>query len=136
MGQRLPPGERHQPARSGEAGFTLMELVLVLFIVGLLAAIAVPNISDALTRGRETALIEDLSVMRRALDDFHADRAEYPESLETLVEEKYLKFIPPDPVAEGDSGWQLSLDPDEGGVTDVRSSSARPGLNGKPYEEW
>ncbi len=126
---------RSGTGRAREAGFTLMELVVVLFIVGLLAAIAVPNVYGALQRAREAALLENLDVMRRSIDDFYGDRAAYPDSLGVLVDERYLRFVPKDPVGGEDMEWTLIAAP-EGGIMDVRSSAEGTGLNGKPYSEW
>lgn len=126
---------KSQPGRA-TAGFTLMELVVVLFIIGLLAAIAAPNISGAIQRGREAALLENLAVMRRSIDDFHADRSAYPATLEVLVDERYLRFVPDDPVAEKDAGWRLIYDERGAGVIDIHSTSDDMGQNGVPYREW
>ena len=129
MGQKLRTG-RH------DAGFTLVELVIVLFIVGLLAALAVPSVSGAITRGQEAALVENLTVMRRALDDYYADKGIYPESLQTLVEQNYISFVPIDPIAGEDVPWMIMQDLDVGGVSDVRSSADGTGTNGVAYQEW
>ena len=119
-----------------EAGFTLMELVIVLFIVALIAAIAVPNVSASLKRAQETALMQNLSVMRQAIGDYHADRAEWPDALTDLVETRYIRFVPDDTVAEDGAGWAV-VNADEGdGITDVRSTSSDIGSNGVPYSEW
>ena len=107
----------------------------MLAIGGLLAAIAVPSVQGAITRAEEAALREDLSVMRRALDDHFADTGAYPEDLETLVERRYLRFVPDDPVAPEGAGWDV-VEGEEGGVADVRSTSAAPGTDGRPYAEW
>ena len=107
----------------------------MLTIVGLLAAVAVPSVQGAITRAEEAALRENLSVMRRALDDHFADTGAYPADLETLVERRYLRFVPDDPVAPDGAGWG-TVEGEEGGVADVRSTSAEPGTNERPYAEW
>ncbi len=119
-----------------EAGFTLMELVVVLFIVALLAALAVPSVSRSLKRAEETALTQNLTVMRQAIDDYRADRAEWPETLTALVEERYIRFIPEDPVAGDEAQWAVVEAEEQPGITDVRSTSSDIGLNGIPYSEW
>ncbi|WP_181868901.1 type II secretion system protein [Yoonia sediminilitoris] len=129
MGHRLRIGRR-------DAGFTLIELVVVLFIVGLLAAIAVPSVSGALVRAREAALIENLSVMRRAIDDYRGDLGLYPPDLGTLAEARYISIVPDDPVAGEDVDWLVIEDQDEGGVRDVRSAATGVGTNGVAYREW
>ena len=113
-----------------------MELVLVMFILGLLAAIAVPNISSSIQRAREAALIENLTVMRRAIGDYFADRAVYPDTLDALVAARYIQFVPEDPVAEPEDGWRTVAHPELGGIWEVRSTSDKEGLNGVRYSEW
>ena len=119
-----------------EAGFTLMELVVVLFIVALLAALAVPSVSRSLKRAEETALEQNLSVMRQAIDDYRADRAEWPENLSDLVEARYIRFIPEDPVAGEDVPWAVVGAEDGSGIADIRSTSSEIGLNGVAYNQW
>ena len=119
-----------------DAGFTLAELVIVVLIVGLLAALAVPNVSGAIMRAKETALLENLRVMRNAIDDYHADKAAYPETLSDLVTQRYITAIPDDPVAGEDTPWFLIYDLDQGGVHDVRSAADGVGSNGIAYREW
>lgn len=107
----------------------------MLFIVALLAAIAVPNIQGSITRAREASLTENLSVMRRAIDAYHADRGAYPESLAALVEERYIRFVPEDPIGGEAIAWRVIAD-DEGGVRDVQSGADGIGTNGIAYGEW
>ena len=121
--------------RRGEAGYTMAELLIVLMIVGLIAALAVPNIGGAVKRAEETALRENLAVMRQALDDYVADRGAGPDMLSDLVEQKYVRFIPDDPVAGPDAPWRLVTD-DAGDIVDIHSSSDERGSNDKPYSEW
>ena len=121
--------------RRREAGFTLMELVVVLFIVALLAALAVPAVSRSLTRAEETALRQNLSVLRTAIDDYRADRAEWPADLAALVDARYIRAVPEDPVT-GDRNWILDDADEENGIDDVRSASSEIGLDGVPYSEW
>jgi type II secretory pathway pseudopilin PulG len=104
-------------------------------ILGLLAAVAAPQLMGVVTRAEEAALRENLSVMRRALDDHFADTGGYPEDLATLVERRYIRFVPDDPVAPEDAGWDVVAH-DEGGVADIRSTSDEPGTDGRPYSEW
>lgn len=129
MGQQLRSGKRAD-------GFTLMELVLVLFIVGLLAAIAIPNVSGSLTRAREAALIENLAVIRRAIDHYYSDKGVYPENMTVLVDDRYIQFIPDDPVAGEDIDWVLEMDQTAGGLRDVRSAAPGTGTNGVSYSAW
>ncbi len=123
-------------------GFTLIELVIVMTIIGILATIAVPSYKRSTIKARESVLMEDLYLMRRAIDAYFADRAKYPESLAELVEAKYLRGIPNDPFT-GNPDWEC-LPPEasgegdvvEGGCFDPRSISDLIGLNNIPYREW
>ena len=125
-------------------GFTLIELLIVVSIIGILAAITVPSYQRHTIKARETVLMEDLYQMRQAIDAYFADKAQYPDSLEDLVTQKYLRAIPRDPWTERTDTWIVvppeslpdSGDLAEGGVFDVRSGSKLIGLNGKPYNEW
>ncbi len=94
-------------------------------------------------RAREVVLMEDLYQMRQNIDAFYADRARYPDSLDELVNERYLRSIPRDPITQRTDTWE-TVSPESGsdgelapgGVFDVRSGSERVGLNGIPYSEW
>jgi len=124
-------------------GFTLIELMIVMAILGILAAIAAPNIRVHSIRAREAVLLEDLYLMRQNIDAFFADRARYPDNLQELVAERYLRDIPRDPFTRSDTTWE-AIPPEAGsdgelapgGVYNVRSGSDLVGLNGIPYNEW
>ena len=119
-------------------GFTLIELLVVLGIVALLLTLAVPRFFPSVDRTRETILAENLRTMRAVIDQFHADTGRYPESLEQLVDKKYLPRLPFDPVADSDAVWVIvpPEDPSRGNVYDIRSGAEGKGRNGKPYSEW
>lgn len=126
-----------------QKGFTLIELLIVMTIVGILASIAVPSYQRSLIKAREAVLMEDLYQMRRAIDAYFADTLRYPDSLEELVDRKYLRDIPRDPVTDSVDTWELTPPTPtiegelaEGGVEDVHSGSDLVGLNGIPYREW
>ncbi|MGO9546071.1 MAG: type II secretion system protein [Rhodomicrobium sp.] len=121
--------------RRGSHGFTLIEMVIVLAIIGILASIVAPLIMSALTRAREATLQQDLKVMRKLIDDYYGDKGVFPPSLQALAEKGYLRTIPADPVNGNRAEWKTVLDKD-GGISDVHSLSAERGANGIPYADW
>ena len=124
-------------------GFTLLELMIVLSLIVLLASIGLMQYRSTVQRGREAVLAENLYRMRDAIDQFHVDKGKYPVDLSELVSAGYLRSIPLDPMTNSAESWQLvPAEPDpsnpsaEPGVYDVKSSSERVGLDGRPYTEW
>jgi general secretion pathway protein G len=139
--------------RKRQSGFTLIELIVVVTIIGILAAVAVSNVKWAQTKARESALRHDLFEMRKSIDDYYADNQKYPESLQTLAEKKYLRAVPKDPItgkadweevqnSPGDSSDAASVptDPDAAaaapGIYDVHSQAPGVGLDGSAYKTW
>ena len=126
-----------------QGGFTLIELMIVMTILGILMTIAVPSYKHSVIKARETALAESLYQMRQSIDAYLADRARYPDSLDSLVEARYLRSVPVDPFTQSADTWE-TVPPEpledgelaEGGVFDVFSGSDMVGLNGVPYSEW
>ena len=119
-------------------GFTLIELLVVMTIIAVLLTIAVPRYFHALERSRETVLRQDLSVMREAIDKHFGDYSQYPDSLVALVERRYIRAIPIDPITKSADGWQVvvSEDPDHPGIRDLHSSAEGNASDGTPYKEW
>ena len=120
------------------AGFTLVELMVVLAIIALLVSIVAPRYVGRVARAEETVLRENLALMRDALDKHYSDAGRYPESLEDLVAKRYLRSIPVDPVTQSSTTWVVvpPADPEKTGVYDVHSGAQGAGPSGKPYVEW
>ncbi|HKW86943.1 MAG TPA: prepilin-type N-terminal cleavage/methylation domain-containing protein [Nitrospiraceae bacterium] len=137
MARSIATGEwqRRQPD-----GFTILELMIVVSIVGILATLAVPSYQASVLRARETALRHDLFTIRDLLDQHRADQGKYPGSLQALVSAGYLRKIPADPFTASTTTWQEITEPAvggvEGGVFDVFSGSDLVGTNGMPYNQW
>ncbi len=119
-----------------EKGFTLVELMIVVSIVGILATIAAPSYQSSLIKAKETVLRQDLFTLRELLDHHRADQGKYPPSLDGLVTAGYLRAIPTDPFTNSSRSWQEISEPTEGGIFDVYSGSDLVGTNGTPYNKW
>lgn len=124
-----------QPSRG--PGFTLIELLVVLAIVALLLTLAVPRYFQSIDRSKETILIENLRVTRETIDKFYGDTGRYPDSLEELVEKKYLRALPSDPVTERMDTWVLEPPSDgaKGNVYNLKSGASGSTHDGKPFSE-
>jgi general secretion pathway protein G len=123
-------------------GFTFIELVMVITILGTLIAIAIPVYRAQILASKESVLEHNLAIIRERIDQYKADRDEYPASLAALVEAGYLREIPEDPML-GRAEWEevfAEFDPErpeqEPGIYDVHSLSGGVGSNGTPYSEW
>jgi len=134
-----------------DSGFTLLELLVVMTIIGILAAIAVPALRDSPQRAREAALREDLFTLRSTIDQYHGDKGAYPPDLQTLVSAGYIRKIPLDPMTKSADTWVLAFEepatgaegappaPDQStspGITDVHSGSSEKALDGTLYKDW
>jgi len=132
-------GELRRAPRGGTPpGFTLIELLVVMAIIATLLTIAVPRYFRSLQRSREAVLHQDLATLRESIDKFYGDTGKFPPTLATLVERRYLRAIPVDPIARSAEKWVVvsSDDPDDGGVKDVKSGAEGQGENGVPYAAW
>ena len=118
-------------------GFTLIELLVVIAIIATLLAIAVPRYFNSLDRAREAVLKENLALMRDALQKYYSDKGKYPETLDELERDKYLRRIPMDPITGTVSTWIGVPAPEpEKGVADVRSGAPGKTSDGAAYSEW
>jgi general secretion pathway protein G len=146
-GDRVPREGRPGASDSQHRGFTLIELIIVVAIIGVLATIAVPAMRTAPQRAKEAALKEDLFTIRSCIDQFHGDRGRYPTSWDELVSMGYLRMVPVDPVTRSKDTWvavyeETTEENDERdkeqaqGVIDVHSGSPDTALDGSKYAEW
>src|SRR3954468_12774447 len=119
-------------------GFTLIELLVVMAIIALLLTIALPRYWHSTDRAKESVLKQDLAQMRIAIDQYYADRGKYPDRLEDLVEKKYLRTVPRDPLTESTATWVV-VSPSEataGAVYDIKSGASGTASDGRNYSEW
>jgi len=137
------PGRARRGWSSWNAGFTLIELLVVMAIIVILAGATLGLYTNSITKASEAALKQDLFLMREALDQYYADKNKYPPTLDTLVDEKYLRSIPDDPFTRSADTWETELsEPEPGnpsaelGIEDVKSGSDKTALDGSLYSEW
>ena len=134
MGWRIVIGNSQN---KNSQGFTFIELMVVMAVIATIIAIAMQRYFDGLQRTKETALKQNLKEMRDAIDHYHADKGVYPATLQTMVAERYLRFIPDDPISETADTWQIIGTPDNTNrVYDVTSGAAGVDSNGVAYSSW
>jgi general secretion pathway protein G len=136
------------PTRSGRTsrllrqGFTLIEMMIVMAIIVILIAVAVPFYQKAITRAKESVLHNNLMAMRNAIDEYSFDKQKAPSSLQDLVKDGYLRDVPKDPIAQSND-WKIimedagqAVNSAEPGIFDIRSTSGKIGLDGTHYSDW
>jgi general secretion pathway protein G len=127
-----------------EGGWTLIELMVVISLIMILSSIALASYRNSITHAKEAALRSDLMLMRDAIDQYYADKGKYPESLDALVSESYLRTVPKDPFTESTTTWQTTeADAPPGtvsttspGIFEVKSGSPLNALDGSRYADW
>jgi general secretion pathway protein G len=129
--------------RHAEQGFTLLELMIVMVVIGLLAAIAIPSYTNNIRNAKEAVLKEDLHTMRAAIDSYTVDKQKAPESLDDLVQAGYLKSMPVDPFTKSSDTWIPSqddtlstIDQTQSGIDDVHSGAQLTASDGSSYNTW
>ena len=132
-----------QRAARQEAGWTLIELLVVLSIILILTSLAMTQYRNSIQLAKEAALRSDLYLMRDAIDQYYADKGKYPESLDTLVTERYLRAIPKDPITNATDTWQtVPAEKESGavsstaGIYNVKSGSPDAAIDGTRYADW
>jgi general secretion pathway protein G len=140
---KVQTGKVHTGKARSEAGFTLIELLIVIAIIGIISGIAVAQMRTAPIRAKEAVLKEDLFALRDVIDQYFADKGKYPESLDTLIEDGYLRKIPVDPFTQSAETWETvqaeATDEDTegaGGIIDVKSGADGTALDGTRYQDW
>ena len=139
-----PPTTRRELAPPTDEGFTLIELMIVMVVIGLLAAIAIPSYTNNVRNAKEAVLREDLRTMRGAIDSYTIDKQKAPQSLDDLVQSGYLKTMPVDPFTKRSDTWVpaqsdvlSSIDQtDSGGINDLHSGAQMTAADGSSYNTW
>jgi general secretion pathway protein G len=132
----------NKPGRKGSRGFTLIEMVVVVSIITILLAVAIPIYSQSIRQARERALRSDLAMLNKAIVQYTLDKQKAPQSLDDLKAAGYIKQIPNDPITR-ETNWEveqddviISFDQQEPGITGVHSASTTIGSNGQAYNTW
>jgi len=128
--------------KAHERGFTLIELLIVVALIGILSTLVIPTLKDTPRKAKEAVLKEDLYTLRDVLDQYFSDKGKYPQDLQTLVDDGYLRAIPLDPFTNSTDTWQTESASTEedtegtGGIYDVHSGSSESALDGTKYSDW
>lgn len=120
------------------SAFTLIELLVVMAIIATLLTLVVPRYFKTVDKSKEKVLLTDLVTMRDSIDKYYGDNGYYPEKLETLMDDKYIREVPVDPITDSKDTWITipSKEINNPGVYDVHSGASEIGSNNKPYNEW
>lgn len=129
--------------RTGNPGFTLLELMIVLTIMAILAGISIPLYRSIILRAKEAVLRDNLHAIRSVIEQYTADKKKAPQSLQDLVDTGYFREVPEDPMTESRETWEIvrdtslmSPDQTESGIVDVKSGSTATSTDGSPYNSW
>jgi len=140
---KRPRLTRHDSRWTGASGFTLIEVLVVMTLIVVLASMGMTQYRNSITRAEEAVLKENLFRMNDAIDQYYADKNKWPQSLQDLVTDGYVREVPEDPITNSVDSWQIvPAEPDpanpssEPGIFDVKSGSDRTALDGTPYAEW
>jgi general secretion pathway protein G len=130
-------------AGRGRNGFTLIELMIVMAVIVILIAVAIPSYTKSIIRAKETVLHNNLFAIRSAIDEYSYDKQKAPQTVQDLVSEGYLRDVPKDPITGSSDTWKFimetssqSVDSSQPGLFDVQSGSQKTSLEGTPYSEW
>ena len=131
-------GISYHGSNAGTRGFTLIELLVVMAIIATLLTLAVPRYFGSIDKSKEAVLKENLHQMREAISRYYADKGRYPESLESLASDKYMRRVPIDPITESTTTWLVVQPEDQtkGGVYDVKSGAPGKSRDGSEYSQW
>ncbi len=124
--------------RQRKCGFTLIELIVVLAIIATLLTLALPRYFSSLDRSKEVVLKENLYQVRDAIGKYYGDKGKYPESLDALITDKYLRKLPTDPITDSTTTWIIVPPEDlqKGGVLDIKSGAQGNAMDGTSFSEW